>query len=437
MGSARSDCALSHYRARSAYVIFFSTHSRDSIQHAQKKGIVMAQGSIHGRFVWQELTTEDPSTAVAFYSKVVGWHAHPHPSHPTYTEFGIGSSHNAGMMALTDDARAAGVRSNWQPYIGVSDVDATAASAGQLGGKVVNAPQDIEHVGRFATLNDPQGGVFAVFKPSGSGSGSAPSAVVPVGAFAWQELATSDYEAAFAFYGKLFGWQVMHRMDMGPQGTYLIFGADGVQLGGMYKMHTERSSKPYWLPYAEVSSADAAATAATGAGGRIIVGPMDVPGGGRMAQVLDPSGAMFALHSTAAPSKAAAKPAAPKPAAPKPAAPKPSAAVPQAAKPAAPPPAAPAKVASAAPAAKKPAAKKAAPKKAAPKKAAAKKPAAKKKAAAKKKPAARKKAASKASGKKKAGARKSAAKSARRSAKKPARKSSPAKRKSAKARRKK
>src|SRR5450755_3419296 len=68
----------------------------------------MAQG-IQGRFVWQELTTEDPATAVAFYSKVVGWHAHPNPSHPTYTEFGIGSSHTAGMMALTDDARAAGV----------------------------------------------------------------------------------------------------------------------------------------------------------------------------------------------------------------------------------------------------------------------------------------------------------------------------------------
>ena len=294
----------------------------------------MAQG-IHGRFVWQELTTENPSTAVAFYSKVVGWHAHPNPSHPTYTEFGIGSSHTAGMMGLTDDARAAGGRSSWQPYIGVSDVDAAVASAEKLGGKVVNAPQDIEHVGRFATLSDPQGGVFAVFKPSGGGSGSAPSAVVPVGAFAWQELATSDYEAAFEFYGKLFGWQVMHRMDMGPQGTYLIFGADGVQIGGIYKMHAERASKPYWLPYAEVSSADTAASAATGAGGRLVVGPMDVPGGGRMAQVLDPSGAMFAVHSTAAPSKPAVKPAAPKPAAPKPAAaPQPSAAPPQAANPA-------------------------------------------------------------------------------------------------------
>ena len=120
------------------------------------------------------------------------------------------------------------------------------------------------------------------------------------------ELATSNHEAAFDFYSKLFGWQVLHRMDMGPQGIYLIFGADGVQRGGMYKLNQERSSRPYWLPYAEVASADAAATAATAAGGKVIVGPMDVPGGGRIAQVIDPSGAMFAVHSMPA-----AKPAAP------------------------------------------------------------------------------------------------------------------------------
>jgi predicted enzyme related to lactoylglutathione lyase len=384
----------------------------------------MAQGSIHGKFVWQELTTEDPATAVSFYSKVVGWHAHPNAAHPSYTEFGIGSSHSAGMMPLSDDSRAAGVRSHWLAYVGVSDVDASVASAQQLGAKVVHAAQDIEHVGRFATLTDPQGGTFAVFKPSGSGGGgAAASAPIPPGAFAWLELATSDYEAAFGFYSKLFGWQVIQRMDMGPQGVYLIFGSDGVQRGGIYKMHQERSAKPYWLPYAEVASADAAATAATAAGGRILVGPMDVPGG-RMVQLIDPSGAMFAVHSAAA--KAAAAPSKPSQpaAAPKPATPKPAAASPTAvpaAKVSTPAAAAPKPAAPKPPAAAPAAAARPAPKKAAAKKAPAKKkPAAKKKkAAAKKKPAAKKKSAAR---KKKAPARKSAAKSARKSAKKSAKK---------------
>jgi predicted enzyme related to lactoylglutathione lyase len=404
----------------------------------------MAQGSIHGRFVWQELMTEDTAKAAAFYSRVVGWRTQPAAADPTYTQFGIGSGYYAGMMRLPDEARASGAKPQWLAYIGVADVEATAAAAERLGGRLKKPGTDIPTIGRFAILSDPQGAAFAVFKPASEGM--SPPAETPLGGFSWLELATSNHEAGFDFYSKLFGWQAMHRMDMGPQGTYLIFGSDGAQRGGMYKLHPERSSVPYWLPYASVANADAAATAATAAGGRIVAGPMDVPGGGRIAQVIDPSGAMFAVHSAgaakpASASKPATQPAAAKPAAAKPLAPpaaKPAAS-PPAAKPAASPPPAsqppPTKAAPASPAAKKPAAKKAAPKKAAPKRAAARK-----KAAAKKKPAARKKATSKASGRK-AAARKRAAKSARKSAKKSARKagrkSGGGKRKPAKARRKK
>ena len=415
----------------------------------------MAQGNFHGRFVWQELMTEDTATAAAFYSKVVGWRAEPSAVDATYTQFGIGSAHYAGMMRLPDEARASGAKSQWLPYIGAADVEATMAAAERLGGKVVRPAQDIPTVGRFAILNDPQGAAFAVFKPAHEGV--AGPAEPPLGGFGWMELATSNHEAAFDFYSKLFGWQALSRMDMGPPGVYLIFGSDDVQRGGMYKLHQERSPRPYWLAYAAVANIDAAAAAATAAGGRIIVGPMEVPGGGRIAQVIDPSGAMFAVHSAAAAKAAAPKPATKPPAA-KPAAPKPAtapgAARPPAAKPAvaapAPPkpastpsPAPAAKPAAASPAPKKAAPKKAAPKKAAakkaaPKKAAAKKPAAKK-APAKKKPAARKASGKKASGKKasgkKAAARTSAVKSARKPAKKSAGKGRHGKRKPAKARR--
>ena len=415
----------------------------------QKKGNAMAQGSFHGRFVWQELMTEDTASAAAFYSKVVGWHSQASAVDKSYTQFGIGSSYYAGMMHIPDEARAAGAKPQWTPYIGAADVEATVAAAERLGGTVRRAAHDIPTIGRFAILGDPQGAVFAVFKPSTEGA--APPATPPRGSFSWMELATSNYEAAFDFYSKLFGWQALHRMDMGPQGVYLIFGADGVQRGGIYKLNQERSSRPYWLPYAEVASADAAATAATAVGGKVVVGPLDVPGGGRIVQVTDPSGAMFAVHSAApaattppapkppAPKPATAAPAAPKPAAPP--APKPAVTTPPPAKPAAPAPAKPA------PAAGKPAltsatpaAKKATPKKAAPKKKAAKKPAAKK-AAKKKKPAAKKKVSRKKASGRKAAARKGAAKSARKSAKKaarkPARKAARARAKPGKARRKK
>ncbi len=55
------------------------------------------------------------------------------------------------------------------------------------------------------------------------------------GEFSWNELMTTDHHAAFAFYAEVFGWQKLQSMDMGPMGTYELFGKDGKQLGGMFR----------------------------------------------------------------------------------------------------------------------------------------------------------------------------------------------------------
>jgi predicted enzyme related to lactoylglutathione lyase len=368
----------------------------------------MAQARFRGRFVWQELMTEDTAAASAFYSKLLGWHARPSGGDPAYTEFHAGGKGVAGMMKMPDSAKSMGAKPMWMPYVTVDEVDSAVTEIGHLGGKTVRPPSDIPNVGRFAVMSDPQGAVFAIIKPIGPPP--APPAPPKAGEFSWMELATTDHEAAFTFYSKVFGWEALGRHDMGPMGTYLIFGSDGVQRGGMFKMAAHHGGHPYWLPYAAVGDADASAAVVIASGGRIVNGPMDVPDGGRIAQLTDPGGVLFAVHSQVKPKvQPAAKPAAPahsapppKPAAaptpaPKPAvAPKPAAAPPPLPKPApvtAPPtlkpvtPVAAAKPAAAAPVA--PAATSGAPAK----KAAAKKPAAKKKpAAAKKKPVAKKKA---------------------------------------------
>ncbi len=361
----------------------------------------MAEPSVHGRFVWQELMTADPAGAAAFYGRLLGWHAHPSASDPGYTELGTDSRHVAGMMRLPDGARAL-----WLPYVGVDDVDTTIAAAVKLGGKVTHPATDMPGVGRYATLADPQGAGFAIFKPAHAPAGP-PSTPQP-GEFAWMELGTSDHEAAFAFYRALFGWEVVQRMDMGPGAVYLVFGSGGVQRGGMYRLREQQAQRPHWLPYAEVANADAAAATAVGAGGRIVAGPMDVPGGGRIAQLLDPSGVLFAVHSSAAAAKVPRKAAAKQPAAA------------SATKPAAKPAAVPAKAGAAA--ASKPAA---APAKAGGKRAARRKKPARKSAA--RKPAARKSAAKRAAPKR-AAARKRTAKAARRPAKRASTKRASAKR---------
>jgi predicted enzyme related to lactoylglutathione lyase len=54
---------------------------------------------------------------------------------------------------------------------------------------------------------------------------------------------------------------------------------------------------PNWLHYIQVDSADRAAERVTANGGKVLNGPMEVPGGDRIAQYLDPQGGAFAVHS--------------------------------------------------------------------------------------------------------------------------------------------
>jgi predicted enzyme related to lactoylglutathione lyase len=116
------------------------------------------------------------------------------------------------------------------------------------------------------------------------------------GEFTWGELVTSDHESAFAFYGKLFGWKRMRDVDVGAMGTYLIYGLDGEDLGGMFTKPKDMPAPPHWLYYVETTDLNAAIDRAKGKGARVLNGPMEVPGGARIAQLMDPQGAAFALH---------------------------------------------------------------------------------------------------------------------------------------------
>ena len=56
---------------------------------------------------------------------------------------------------------------------------------------------------------------------------------------------------------------------------------------------------PGWLHYTQVADLDAAVERAKSKGGKLLHGPMEVPGGARIAQMMDPQGAAFALHEEA------------------------------------------------------------------------------------------------------------------------------------------
>ena len=271
----------------------------------------MSNGSVRGRFVWHDLMTSDPQAAVAFYCGVVGWKSQVWGQGVDYTMFVAPSGPVGGVMTLPEEARTMGATPHWLTYIGTPDCDATCARAAELGGRVLKAPGDIPTVGRFAILLDPFGAAFAVFTPlAGAPAGAGEPGL---GEFSWHELATRELGRGFGFYAELFGWEVTSSMDMGPDGVYQMFGIGGVPLGGVYEIPASRPMPPHWLPYAMVHDAHRATKALVAAGGSVIHGPMEVPGGDWITMAMDPQGAGFAVHArkpaNVAPAKEAAKPA--------------------------------------------------------------------------------------------------------------------------------
>lgn len=248
------------------------------------------------KFVWYDLMTGDTKAAESFYKSVVGWNMQDAGmGGPPYTILSAGTIMVGGLMQIPEEARAMGARPGWNGYIAVSDVDDYAGRVVAAGGTIRRPPEDIPGVGRFAVAADPHGAGFFLFKGNTEAQPTPPVAGTP-GHVGWHELHAGDLDSEFAFYSGLFGWTKAEAIDMGPMGVYQTFATGGAPIGGMM---TKTADMPFtsWLYYINVEAIDAAVTRIEQGGGKVLMGPHQVPGGSWIVQGLDPQGAMFALVS--------------------------------------------------------------------------------------------------------------------------------------------
>jgi predicted enzyme related to lactoylglutathione lyase len=252
-----------------------------------------------GDFIWYELMTPDPNGAKTFYDAVVGWTIDPSSSFPTgYRMIGRSDGKFAGgLLPINDEMARNGARPTWLGYVNVADVDTRVDSIVKAGGQALMAPTDIPGVGRIAMVADPQGASFYVMKPippadepEARSDVFSPSSEQRVG---WNELQTSDVEAARRFYGDQFGWESREFMDMGEMGQYRFFDHHGVRLGALFD--AANGQHPHFRYYIRVPSILAAKRVAEQNGGTIHMGPHQVPTGDWIVVGSDPQGAEFAL----------------------------------------------------------------------------------------------------------------------------------------------
>jgi len=252
-----------------------------------------------GDFIWYELMTSDPEGAKAFYDAVVGWNiGEAEPQMNGYRMIGRSDGKFAGgVLPLTPDMEQHGAKPTWLGYLYVNDVDEKLRSIEAAGGKIYLAATDIPNVGRIAMVADPQGIPLYVMKPiPPAGDPNAASDVFSRNAVqrcSWNELLTTDLDAARGFYTEQFGWTLGDVMPMGPAGgDYQFIEQNGQMIGAMF---APQGGQPGWRFCFRVDDLERAIEAVKAGGGEVLFGPADVPDGGRIIQAKDPRGVFFML----------------------------------------------------------------------------------------------------------------------------------------------
>jgi hypothetical protein len=120
----------------------------------------------------------------------------------------------------------------------------------------------------------------------------------PHGTPVWYELVSPDPHGSKAFYDTVMGWTV-EAEPSGPMDYRMIdtgsAGGEGL-VGGVMRLSDEMNAggaKARWLFYLGVDDVDTTADAIRAHGGVVHMGPLELPGVGRMAFVADPQGNSF------------------------------------------------------------------------------------------------------------------------------------------------
>ena len=250
------------------------------------------------RFVWHDLSTNDVDGAKRFYGEVFNWKFEG--SEREYVHVSAGDRMIGGIRTLGANERQP---PSWLGYVLVEDVATAVATIEKQRGRVYLPTTVMDKVGTFAVTADPTGAVFAPWR-SARGEENKPETQVArpaPGTFCWDELVTTDPEAAGTFYATVFGW-LPHAVEMGGGMTYTLFHRPGtrapdgqpVGAGGMMKS-PPGVTHSFWLAYVTVDNADRASDKAAKLGGKIMVPPTDIPNVGRFACWSDPQQAAIGV----------------------------------------------------------------------------------------------------------------------------------------------
>lgn len=236
-----------------------------------------------GKFVWNDLLTDDVPVAKKFYGHLFGW---------TFEQLGDytvikNDGRSIGGMAQIKDVSEIKNAARWLCTLSVADVDKAVSLVTKEGGIVHKGPLEMRNRGRGALVRDPQGAQLLMLQASG---GDPEDKEPVIGSWLWHELWSNDVEASIAFYQKLVGYHFV-----GEKTDYLILMKDGQWRAGIrYSANSKLEMR--WVPVVRVADTDEIAVKAKNLGGKILVEPRQTADGNRVALLSDPSGALVIIE---------------------------------------------------------------------------------------------------------------------------------------------
>jgi uncharacterized protein len=266
-------------------------------------------GYIPGVPCWVDVTLPDPEAALPFYQGVFGWTFDDSMPEGSGSHYFTASLPDGTAAAISSQPEGAALPT-WNTYIWVDSADAAAEATRSAGGTVLAEPMDVFDAGRMAVLADPEGAVVGVWQANVHRGAQV---VNEHGGLNFNGLATRDLDGAKAFYGTVFGWQTLDlpagtMWTLPGYGDHLEAATPGLreqiaQMGGPEGFidvvaavnplgDDDTTTPPHWSVTFGVDDVHAVAATAGELGGKVVVGPADVPWS-RMAVIQDPQGATF------------------------------------------------------------------------------------------------------------------------------------------------
>lgn len=250
---------------------------------------------------WVDVTAKDIDAVAGFYSSVFGWAIEPVQPVETAMGYTMLTLRGTPVAAVSPPVIPGGAA--WVTYFAVDDCDATVATARKLGADVLVEPMDAARQGRLAFLADPLGATFGLWQAYDHvGAGI----VNEAGSWCFNHLATTDVDAALAFYMGLFGWQSEEATPGPGLPPYHRLVLDGHPVAGAPSTPMDPdedaapswrghgAGTPEWVVHISVDDCDATVERVLANGGTVVSPPTD-NASGRGAACRDPQGAYFCV----------------------------------------------------------------------------------------------------------------------------------------------